>query len=256
MSALVNNDSLFQILAERRDSSAQVFHTTPIVMQAFADDFARRFCWSSNALEGNTLSLDETVSLIDYDEVRAGHTFSEYQEAKNLFRAIQRFLLPLGKKEISEEWVKRVNGELMETSGGYRETEVYIGNLAEAVYFPPNPKEVPSLMKAYMETANFSRDSIKEIFEEAALQHMRFERIHPFIDGNGRCGRVILNQQLVNNGMLPVSISARGKYRQAFRLFDRNGDISSMIHLLASAEIESMERVSQLLEKYGDAHSV
>lgn len=59
-------------------------------MKPFIKDFAYRFCWSSNALEGNTLSLDETICLIDYDEVRSGHTYTEYQEAKNLYKAIKR----------------------------------------------------------------------------------------------------------------------------------------------------------------------
>ena len=53
-----------------------------VIMDPFIKDFSYRFCWSSNALEGNTLSLDETISLIDYDEVRSGHTYTEYQEAK------------------------------------------------------------------------------------------------------------------------------------------------------------------------------
>ena len=63
---------------------------------SFLDDFEKRFCWSNNALEGNTLSLIETVNLLDYDEVQSGHTYSEYQEAKNVYAAIKKYADPDG----------------------------------------------------------------------------------------------------------------------------------------------------------------
>lgn len=73
-------------------------------------DFSLRFCWSSNAIEGNTLNLEETISVIEYDEVRSGHTYTEYQEAKNLYHAIQELLIPFEKKSLTEEWIKKANG--------------------------------------------------------------------------------------------------------------------------------------------------
>ena len=78
---------------------------------------------------------------------------------------------------------------------------------------------------------------------------MDFERIHPFSDGNGRTGRMILNQQLVNQNFLPIIIEAKGDYRQAFRRYDRNGDVSQMVHIIAKGELASMERVMKLYEK-------
>ena len=53
-----------------------------------------------------------------------------------------------------------------------------------------------------MKSANFEGTSVKESLEKIALTHIQFERIHPFKDGNGRVGRMILNQQLINNGLL------------------------------------------------------
>ena len=54
----------------------------PLISQPFVEDFAKRFSWSTNAIEGNTLSLEETIAVIDYDEVRSNHTYSEYTDAK------------------------------------------------------------------------------------------------------------------------------------------------------------------------------
>ena len=97
-----------------------------------------------------------------------------------------------------------------------------------------------------MKSANFEGTSVKENLEKIALTHIQFERIHPFKDGNGRVGRMILNQQLINNGLLPVTFSAKGKYRQAFRIYDRNKDTSSIVHIIGKAQEEAISRITQL----------
>ena len=58
--------------------------------RAFEQDMRIRLSWNTNSLEGNTLSLEETVEIISYDEVRSGHTYSEYTEAKNSYKAYQK----------------------------------------------------------------------------------------------------------------------------------------------------------------------
>ncbi len=60
---------------------------------------------------------------------------------------------------------------------------------------------------------------------------------------------MILNQQLINNGLFPVAINPTGKYRQSFQIYDRNEDYSLMVHLLAKAELESLDRIQGLQEK-------
>lgn len=220
-----------------------------IVLDPFLRDFTYRLCWSSNALEGNTLSLEETVSLLEYDEVRGGHTFTEYEEAKNLYYAIQKKLLPISKKEITEAWIREVNGHILRKSGRYRNQEVYVGSLTEAVYYPPRAEHIKGEMQVYLQDVNFVEEDIGRILDEVARQHILFERIHPFQDGNGRTGRMILNQQLINHGLLPLAINPTGKYRQAFRIYDRNKDYSLMVHLLVKAELESLDRIQGLQEK-------
>lgn len=243
--ALIDNEKLYENI-EKKLELIKAAKEQPVIMKPFIKDFAYRFCWSSNALEGNTLSLDETICLIDYDEVRSGHTYTEYQEAKNLYKAIKKQMLPLQKREITEAWIKEANGEIIETDGDYRTGSVYIGNLVEAVYYPPNAENVPELMDTFLKSANFEGTSVKENLEKIALTHIQFERIHPFKDGNGRVGRMILNQQLINNGLLPVTFSAKGKYRQAFRIYDRNKDTSSIVHIIGKAQEEAISRITRL----------
>ena len=77
-----------------------------------------------------------------------------------------------------------------------------------------------------------------------------FERIHPFQDGNGRTGRILINQQLINNGLPPISIKPTGKYRQAFRRYNNSGDLSQMVYILAKSELESFDRILQQESRY------
>ncbi len=245
---LFDNENRISQIETEKDKIFQ-YMENPLICQPFMEDFARRFSWSTNAIEGNTLSLEETIAIIDYDEVRSNHTYSEYTDAKNSYYAIQKMLLPFNKTKIDETWIKKTNGFIMHTQGEYRENTVYIGNLAEAVYYPPEPQDVPALMKKWSREANIEAGTTKETFEKIAVSHIRFERIHPFSDGNGRTGRMIVNQQLINNGFLPVSISPTGKYREAFRRYDKREDISEMIYVLLKSELESFERVRSLALK-------
>ena len=245
---LFNNENrILQI--EREKEEIFQYMENPLISQPFTEDFARRFSWSTNAIEGNTLSLEETIAVIDYDEVKSNHTYSEYTDAKNAYYAIRKMLIPFAKKIIDEEWIKQANGYIRHMQGEYRNTTVYIGNLSEAVYYPPDPQDVPTLMNNWIREANIEAVTVKGVFEKIAASHVRFERIHPFSDGNGRTGRMIVNQQLINTGFLPVSIPPTGTYREAFRRYDKGKDLSEMVYVLLKSELESFARVRSLALK-------
>lgn len=242
-----NENRILQIETEKEEIFQHM--ENPLISQPFTEDFAKRFSWSTNAIEGNTLSLEETIAVLDYDEVRSNHTYSEYTDAKNAYYAIREMLLPFAKTAIDEEWVKKANGYIRHMQGEYRETTVYIGNLSEAVYYPPDPQDISALMKNWIRETNIEAVTVKEIFEKIAASHIRLERIHPFSDGNGRTGRMIVNQQLINHGLLPISIQPAGKYREAFRRYDKKEDISEMVYVLLKSEQESFDRVRNLVLK-------
>ena len=242
-----NENRILQMEAEKQEIFQ--YMEDPLIRQPFTEDFVRRFSWSTNAIEGNTLSLEETIALIDYDEVRSNHTYAEYTDAKNACHAIRKMLLPFKKTAIDEAWIRKANGYIRHAQGEYRDTTVYIGNLSEAIYYPPEPQDVPALMKNWIRETETEAGAAKEIFEKNTASHIRFERIKPFSDGNGRTGRMIINQQLINSGFLPVSIPPTGKYREAFRRYDRGGDLSEMVYVLAKSELESFDRVRSLALK-------
>ena len=119
-----NENRILQIETEKEEIFQYL--KNPLISQPFTEDFARRFSWSTNAIEGNTLSLEETIAVIDYDEVRSNHTYSEYTDAKNAYYAIRKMLIPFEKKTIEEEWIRKANGYIRHMQGEYRDRTVYI----------------------------------------------------------------------------------------------------------------------------------
>ncbi len=245
--ALIDNREIIKKIMREWDGIRDCFKE-PLVWEPFLKDFCYRFCWNSNSIEGSTLSLDETVSIIEYDEVRSGHTYTEYTEALNLYRAI-REMLDFNKMKITEDWIKEVNGIVMGTSGEYRANDLYVGTIFEAVYYPPKHEHVHDLMREYVQALTQEWKSPETVFEEIAEAHICFERIHPFKDGNGRTGRMILNQSLINAGWLPVIMENQSKYRQSFRRYEATGDTSMLTHLICKGELAAMERIKTLQAK-------
>lgn len=213
------------------------------VKDAYEKEMLLRLSWNTNHLEGNTLSLDETIEVIEYDEVQSGHTYSEYREAKSAYRVNRELLNFRNSQEITLQYIRKANGMIMNSDGRFRTNRVYIGTLAETAYVPPSPAEVPSLMNEYCRrlSASHHGGNIGHIIAEASKIHMDFERIHPFQDGNGRTGRIFLNQYLLNNKLLPTIIENTSKYRQAFRYYDRNGDTSFMEHCIAKGILRAYD---------------
>ena len=217
-----------------------------LISEPFYKDFKYSFCWSSNAIEGNTLSLDETISLLEYDEVSVGHSFREYDEAKRLYSAIEKYL-SFKYKEITEDFIKDIAKEATGREKGYRKENVYIGTLSEAIYYPPSFDKVEELMVEYVRNIKpFSKLSLGDKIKYIAKKHIEFERIHPFTDGNGRTGRIILNQSLINEGLLPIVIEPKSKYRSAFKEYNNNQDTSLMENIIYKGQFESIEKIEQI----------
>lgn len=227
---------------------AKIHFQENLIMDPFYNDFKFSFCWSSNAIEGNTLSLDDTISFLEYDEVRSGHTFSEYDEARRLNKAVTTYL-SFEPQEMNADWIQFINTAIIGGTDGYRREDVFIGNQLEAIYYPPTYKRIPELMDEFLKDLNFKGNGIEETVQKAVLKHIEFERIHPFKDGNGRTGRIILNQCLINNGLLPITIDPTSKYRQAFRQYDKNGDVSLMEYIVYKGELRSIQNVISLSKK-------
>ncbi len=170
--------------------------------KAFEVDYAH----NSTAIEGNTLTLIETKVLLE-DEISVGNkSLREIYEVVNHNKAFAYVKKCISEnKQLDENIVKDIHSILMENilvGGVYRNVEVRITG---AKHKPPAPSEMYYQIKEFFSNIN-SKSDLNPI-ELAAWTHAEFVKIHPFIDGNGRTSRLIMNYQLLRNEFLPVSIN-------------------------------------------------
>ena len=171
------------------------------------------------------------------------------------------------KKEqlITEEFIKTIHAFVLrgeEEAGEYRTIQNYIGSITRVVYTPCPPSQVQEKMSEYVQLlAKDFEENIKAtrtgsinwigLFHNLARHHIEFENIHPFIDGNGRTGRLLLTYELICMGLLPVDIryEERDRYYAAIKAYrdkekysDRpDSKTEKLAKLLAECELQSME---------------
>lgn len=236
---IIDNSALYDTLTEKLELLHEILDNS--IMKFFTKDFHRRFSWNSNNLEGNTLSLDETIDLIDYDETYGNHKYTEYTDAKNMYKASTTQLDFHKCVIINEKWVLDGNSLIRGNDYGYRTKNVFVGTHFDMVYIPPTWELIPDKVASLLST-DIKGDS-KSVIKSIAEFHVRFERIHPFSDGNGRTGRLIMNQQLINNKLLPVVFSSRSNYQRSFKIYNKTKDLSLIEHEIVKAEIDSIDRI-------------
>ena len=153
--------------------------------------------YNSNAIEGNSLSLSETKLVIEEGITIGGKTLKEHLEATNHSSAINFIESLIKKPRIEEIDVLNIHAIILDridsqNAGFYRRGAVRISGTN---YLPPNSIKVPDLMKEVYLLLNLKGD----VIERASKIHQKFVDIHPFVDGNGRTARLLLNLYLMRN---------------------------------------------------------
>lgn len=216
------------------------------------DEFIIENTYNSNAIEGNTLTLRETALILQEGITIAEKPIREHLEAighKDAFEYV--ISLADANTELTERVIKEIHSLVLmndvNNRGVYRSVPVAIMG---AAHTPPQPYLVPVQMEQLLaEYENIKKD--KHIIEAIAEFHLRFEGVHPFIDGNGRTGRLILNLELIKAGLLPVNIkfADRRKYYDCFDHYYSNGHTpETLIQLIAGYEVEELEQHIKIIE--------
>ncbi len=232
----------------------------------FNNEFSISASHNSNAIEGNTFTFDETKLLIEKGIVTGAHSLRESEDIVGYKQAFD-FLDESVKenKAITEEFIKKVHSFVLrgeEGAGQYRTIQNYVGSLTRIIYTPCPPTQVSEKMKAYVEEvqADCKRNAVfaeqgqfnwVEFFHNLAKHHIEFENIHPFVDGNGRTGRLLLIYEMISLGLLPVDVryeerdryyAAISSYRDKEKYSTRaESKTEGMAKLLAESELESMK---------------
>lgn len=206
----------------------------------YFEDLITRSTYHSNAIEGSTLSYAETYAILFSDNsLTITSTARELYEAINHKYALN-FVLNNYNQALSEDFIKtiakQINHNIQEISG-YRTQNVMIRG---AEHLPPPPQEVPSKMMYYV--FNYNNTTYSNVFEKIADQHIQFEQIHPFSDGNGRTGRLLMNYELLKQNLPPLIIEKdqRTEYFNYLSNSDTNG-LSKFIKKQVDKERERID---------------
>lgn len=212
-------------------------------LKRLREEFTINNTYNSNAIEGSTLTLRETAMILQEGITIAEKPIKEHLEAighKDAFDYITE--LVNADTELSERVIKEIHSLVLmadrENRGVYRRVPVMIMG---SEHTPPQPYLVPKLMEQLIIDYRKSRD---DIITAVSMLHLEFESIHPFIDGNGRTGRLLLNFELMKSGLLPVNIkfSDRMKYYDCFDDYRKTGKPDSLVSLITDYEIQELER--------------
>lgn len=209
--------------------------------QPYFEDFITRSIYNSNAIEGNTLSYAETYSIVfNNNSIKINATAREIYEAINLKYAFSYILKNL-EKDISLDMIKKIgvyiNKNIKDISD-FRTTKVFIQG---AIHIPPEACYVRQLLSELVYKGGKFKG--EDIFDYIARFHITFERIHPFTDGNGRTGRVLITKELLKNGFAPVVIPL--EMRADYMNLLANQDVYGLAVLLRKLSILETQRMCE-----------
>jgi Fic family protein len=174
--------------------------------------------YHSNAIENSTLSLEDTEKILAGDILDRNVNVREIYEAKNLAKLTESLLEKsdsLLKIKLILSVHKALLSDIDDTiAGRFRVGKewVRVGN-----HLGANPRFVPTLMQELVD--HYNQSKISYFLDAVAYFHAEFETIHPFVDGNGRMGRVLINLQLMNAGFPPIIIQNKSKHKEYYALF-------------------------------------
>lgn len=204
-------DKLIAFKKARLDS----LRVSPEVEKKYREDLAVVWTYHSTTIEGSTLTFKETDLFLSEGAVGANKPFKDYLDVKGHKDAVDLVFLWSDKapeSKITELDVLNLHKTAMwgrEWGGSYRKVQVYIRGSA---HLPPPPSQVKQMMKDFIERVNDKPRGIPAIARIAIL-HSDFEGIHPFVDGNGRVGRLLVNWMLLREGFPPIIIEVRERKR-------------------------------------------
>lgn len=200
--------------------------------------------FNSNAIENSTLTLKETERILLELEVPRNVSVREVFEAKNLARVMEYTKSKAGEAELSIEMIlflhKMLIGNIDDAiAGRFRATGEYV---RVGTHIAPAPEHVESMIEAIL--LEFSADHTNYFTDKIAKFHLDFETVHPFCDGNGRMGRVIINYQLMRFGFPNIIIRDKEKhiYYKSFGEYRDSKSTKTMEKIVTLALTESLHK--------------
>ncbi len=239
--------SLTEIIKEKKLELDSKRPLTEGEIERLSEEFVVEYTYNSNAIEGNTLTLRETDMVlrgltIDQKPLKDHMEAVGHKEAFELVSSLVK-----DNAAMTESIIKQIHylvlADKKDDRGAYRRVPVKIMG---AKHTPPQPYLVQPQMEALL---IHYHESTEEITARLARFHIEFESIHPFVDGNGRTGRLLVNLELMKAGYPPIDIkfTDRIAYYNAFDAYHAKHDLSSMEKLFAGYINERLDMYLSIL---------
>lgn len=244
-----------QALAAIDAKKARLDRARPLTageVDRLCQEFTVAYTYNSNAIEGNTLTLRETALVLQGVTVDR-KPLKDHLEAvghRDAFLYVEK--LARSETRLTEAQIRAIHSLVLldrpEDKGIYRRIPVAI---AGAYTEPVAPYLIEQKMAELLTKDEERRQGLHPL-ERIALFHLEFEGIHPFVDGNGRTGRLVMNLELIRAGYpaIDVKFADRNRYYEAFDAFYRDGEASAMVALVAEY-VDA--RLDQYLQVLGEA---
>lgn len=228
-----NKESLILMIEDKLEILKKRRPLTEGEIERLNEEFLTEYTYNSNAIEGNTLTLRETDMVlrgltIDQKSLKEHLEVIGHKEAFDYARQLVSENTPISEKVIKDIHYL-VLADKKEDRGIYRRVPVRIMG---AAHEPVQPYMIIPKMEELLEEYKNSKE---DIVTKLARFHIEFEGIHPFIDGNGRTGRLLVNLELMKAGYPPIDIkfTDRLKYYEAFDEYHVKHNISTMADIFA-----------------------
>ena len=236
-------------IANLSEQYGQLLKAKPEAVREIALAEIPEMVYNSNAIENSTLTLKDTEDILLRDSIKKDHDIREIYEAKNLAK-ITETLLDNSNKPVTAKLILDLHKTLLtgikdKWAGRFRSGKEWV---RVGAHVGANPDFVERLVKELV--TDYDKQDDRYFLDKIAWFHAEFETIHPFNDGNGRLGRVLINQQLMTLGLPPVIIQNKNKHTSYYPAFDSyrvTGKFDDFTDIFASLLIESLYKRITLL---------
>lgn len=206
--------------------------------------------WSSNAIEGNTLTISETKVVLEDGLTIGGRPLRDFYETVGHGEAYDYMFSLMGERKITVDAIKAIYRlfyrQIDEVNAGVWRKENIIVSGSEYAF--PQSHEIEGEMQSLEEWVKAERDSLHPVIF-AAMLHLRFVSIHPFIDGNGRTSRLLMNLALIQDGYQLAIIPpiCRADYNDSIRRYQNQGAPELFCEFIAERVYETQKEIMRLL---------
>lgn len=244
-------EDLLLRLTEKKQEVARTFGLPrPWLSGAVLNRLAARYAHETTAIAGNRLTLEETRAVVMHGATVAGRSLREHQEVRNVVRAWQWLECAVpARASLDEDSVRHLHRMLLAglpgaDAGHYRTVDVFIGG---STHRPPAPRQLPLRMAELLGRFRVPGPA-EHVVSYAARAHAELAAIHPFLDGNGRLARMVVNLLLMGHGWPPAMYTAanRAQYVEGLELAESRGCSAAFSAVTARAVACTLDAVATM----------